>query len=155
MVDWQLSIPQWLLADKNNRTFLQSVPVFIFRLDIIDKEETGGGRRVKQQWFKLTYSQCQDRRHVIQMSMICLLIGSVPFCTTRWQCVHRQILSPDECFDTSPSLFLSLLFSHYFPGDDPALIPNNGEFIRRILFSRLRQTIIRYDGKKNTFWNSM
>lgn len=44
---------------------------------------------------------------------------------------------------------LSLLFSHYFPGDDPALMPNNWEFIWGILSSRLRQTITRCDGKEN------
>lgn len=44
----------------------------------------------------------------------------VLLCATRWQCVHRQISIPDRHFGTSPSA--TLHFSHYFPGDDPALI---------------------------------
>lgn len=41
-----------------------------------------------------------------------LLKGSVPFCTTRWQCVHRHIFSPDKCFGTPPPPFLFLSISH-------------------------------------------
>lgn len=36
-----------------------------------------------------------------------LLKGSVLFCTTRWQCVHRHIFSPDKCFGTSPPFSFS------------------------------------------------
>lgn len=84
--------------------------MFIFRLDVwIDKKET---RRVAL-W---NSSDLNSSSHSIQNMLSkwglsqCCLIGGVPFCTTRWQCVHRQILAPDKCLDTSlpRSLFLTI-----------------------------------------------
>lgn len=82
-----------------------------------------------------------------------LLKGGARFSTTRWQCVHRQVFRPNKSSGKPPP-FPFLYFSQYFPGDDPALIPGNWEFIRRILFSRLRQTIIRYMRENRTHFET-
>lgn len=95
------------------------------------------GFQFMQGWFmtaeypKVAVSQPADhnntKKHVSSKTIL-----EIPFFTTRWQCVHSQALGPHKRLVTSLSFSL---FSQYFPGDDPALILDNGEFIRRILFS--------------------
>lgn len=88
----------------------------------------------------------RTEKHVIQMRMISVLMYHIAPLDGNVS-TGKSSAKAQALWNLSPSLPPSFLFSHYFPGDDPALIPNNGEFIGRILSSRLRQTIIRYDGK--------